>query len=334
MRKVVSPDMVAHLWANQSQSDARNAGNTFYFVDTTIYSYGGHFPIARHVNGEVLMTTRRYSTTTARHIRKVESASRQFAKVYCYNVQAESKTEHYSNLKHIEDEFNTYVMKAAKARHYTDSYLAYAENQAQQYVAYCELFKLAYIPLTIPEDYKSQCKVKIQAQKKYRAEQEVLQAKKAEEERVKLLEAYEQWKLGEQVHCNFYSLPIALRLCANGDNVETSKGAEVPKSHALRVWKFINSLLAKNITPMDTDGTLWRKNGHTFHVGHFQIDTVYVNGDFVAGCHRIDYTELQRFAKVLQWDTLEQEQASIGEQVPCSFYDLPKPYNRGGDYAR
>ena len=47
------------------------SGNNFYFDGDTIYSYGSHFPIARHVETKrgraVLFTTRDYSVTTSGH---------------------------------------------------------------------------------------------------------------------------------------------------------------------------------------------------------------------------------------------------------------------------
>lgn len=68
MRKVLSPEMVAHLWANKAQDEARNAGETFYFTGPTIYSYGSHFVIAHHLdNGVVLWNDAGYSNTTSRH---------------------------------------------------------------------------------------------------------------------------------------------------------------------------------------------------------------------------------------------------------------------------
>ena len=71
IRYVHPVDMIAHLWANRSQDSARNAGGNFYFDGDTIYSYGSHFPIARHVETKrgraVLFTTRDYSVTTSGH---------------------------------------------------------------------------------------------------------------------------------------------------------------------------------------------------------------------------------------------------------------------------
>lgn len=67
MKKVVSNAQVAKLWASQKQWTAKNAQGSFYYRDSTIYSYGPHFPIARWINNTVYFTTRSYSKTTAKH---------------------------------------------------------------------------------------------------------------------------------------------------------------------------------------------------------------------------------------------------------------------------
>src|ERR1044072_2346791 len=69
---------IAHLWANQSQHSASNRGN-FFFEGDTIYSYGHHFPIARHITNEdgkkfILFTQSSYSNTTSKHIQVVSQA--------------------------------------------------------------------------------------------------------------------------------------------------------------------------------------------------------------------------------------------------------------------
>jgi hypothetical protein len=68
MKRVHSPDMVAHIWANKGQDDARNAGGNFYFTGPVLYSYGSHFVIAAHLeNGRILWNDASYSNSTARH---------------------------------------------------------------------------------------------------------------------------------------------------------------------------------------------------------------------------------------------------------------------------
>ena len=54
---VVSPETVAHLWANQVQQEAKNSNRSFYFYGPSIYSYGSHFEIARHVTKLKLVVT-------------------------------------------------------------------------------------------------------------------------------------------------------------------------------------------------------------------------------------------------------------------------------------
>src|SRR5260370_7685600 len=59
---------IPHLWAHRTQDEARNRQGNLYFTGDTIYSYGSHFPVARHVTnpaGErgALFTTPTYTVT-------------------------------------------------------------------------------------------------------------------------------------------------------------------------------------------------------------------------------------------------------------------------------
>jgi len=67
MKTVFNNDMVAHVWAAQSQSEGRSSNGNFYFRDSVIYSYGSHFPIAKMHNGIVLFNADSYSPSTQRH---------------------------------------------------------------------------------------------------------------------------------------------------------------------------------------------------------------------------------------------------------------------------
>jgi hypothetical protein len=70
---------IPHLWAHRTQDETRNRQGNLYFTADTIYRYGSHFPIARHlVNGAgewaVLFTTATYGVTTSSHCSAVRSA--------------------------------------------------------------------------------------------------------------------------------------------------------------------------------------------------------------------------------------------------------------------
>lgn len=128
MKHVVNDSQVAHLWAHwtpdSAQQDARVARNNFYFDGDTIYSYGRHFPIARHAaryedkpTGKrnpraILFTRHKNSVTTNGHIRLVRSALQRYTGkdaagfsfdnrpiFYVNEVKASSPYDHKSNFK-------------------------------------------------------------------------------------------------------------------------------------------------------------------------------------------------------------------------------------------
>lgn len=69
VKAVVNEGQVAHLWAHQAQSTARNGRGNFYFEGATIYSYGSHFPTGHLLNErEVLLNDSKWpGPTTAGH---------------------------------------------------------------------------------------------------------------------------------------------------------------------------------------------------------------------------------------------------------------------------
>lgn len=86
MKQVFNTNEVAHIWAAQSQDKGRNPGGNFYFEGATMFSYGGHFPIATIEGNDVLFTLRSYSNTTAKHIGKTRAAVSHRNLIYCYEV--------------------------------------------------------------------------------------------------------------------------------------------------------------------------------------------------------------------------------------------------------
>lgn len=68
---------VAHAWAGQQKEQGK--GSNLFFTGRSIFSYGAHFEIARHVHlkdgrAVVLFTTRDYSPSTSRHKSYVRNA--------------------------------------------------------------------------------------------------------------------------------------------------------------------------------------------------------------------------------------------------------------------
>lgn len=76
-----------------------------------------------------------------------------------------------------------------------------------------------------------------------------------------------------------------------GGRLSTSWGAEVPLPEAVKAFRFLK-LCRDNATP-------WKANGRTLEVGHFRVDSVDSSGNFVAGCHRINWGEVAALASRL-----------------------------------
>lgn len=77
MATVFSNDMVAHVWAQNCQSEGRSHNGQYYFSGRALYSYGSHF-VAGYVmpDGATLITADSYSITTSRHVSRAHSAAR------------------------------------------------------------------------------------------------------------------------------------------------------------------------------------------------------------------------------------------------------------------
>jgi hypothetical protein len=73
-----------------------------------------------------------------------------------------------------------------------------------------------------------------------------------------------------------------------GDQLETSRHATCPFKHA--VLAFMKAQECKRL------GIEWRRNGHSIHVGHFQVDHIDAQGNLRAGCHTLLFEEMMILA--------------------------------------
>jgi len=97
------------------------------------------------------------------------------------------------------------------------------------------------------------------------------------------------WRAGAHIYGLPYELPTMLRI--KGDKIETSKGAEFPVEHGKRAFPIIAELRER--------GQGWHRNGHSIHLGHFAIDEIEPNGAVHAGCHIVEWPEIERCAREL-----------------------------------
>ncbi len=311
-RHVFPTDEIAHLWMHQTQKDARNPQGNFYFDGDTIYSYGGHFPIARHVTnvrGEkaVVITTRRYSNTTASHVSAVRRAIPDDVKRFdVVNVRPQSyrvnEVDHEQNMGAFVSEAKEALETAKRSRTYGLNKLDTAFGLLRDAKSYAKFFDLEFPDKDwkfLPEgEALTELRAKLEARrvKEAAAREAELAANRAAWERQRTINAMQEqekialWRSGEYTG-SLYNVPCMLRFASNGD-VETSQGARVPARHALRALRFVQEV--------KKSGKDWESNGHTFHIGYYAVRKVTGDGTLLVGCHTITWPEIELFAPQLE----------------------------------
>lgn len=115
------------------------------------------------------------------------------------------------------------------------------------------------------------------------------------------------WHKGADVRITFDAETGGAALRIRGDLLETSHGASVPLAHAIKAFRFVKLMRER--------GTEWQRNGKTIRVGHFQIDSIAANGDFVAGCHKFSWPEVERAAALAGVAEVEADDSAVVSSV-------------------
>ncbi len=113
-------------------------------------------------------------------------------------------------------------------------------------------------------------------------------------ELAKLEKARAEWLNGGSYSSLIRSGSVLLRVLnppfTTSSQVETSLGARIPYADAERAFHFAITRKEKG----------WHRNGEQFSVGSYQLEAINENG-IVAGCHRISWAEIERFATAQGW---------------------------------
>jgi hypothetical protein len=315
VKHVVSSGEVPHLWYHKTQDSARTSNGNLYFEGDTIYSYGSHFPIARHVSSgkqdAVLFTTRTYSVTTSGHCSAVRSAIPSDAVIFHVpelsyigqDYKNSEANEHKTNIADYLKRIETAIVTSARARSSWSKQGSHTDavNLLAELKAYGKFFRLRLPKLPGVPALDSKQMQAIRDREARTAACKAEETRKAREEAVKReAEKIERWRAGENVGC-LYNVPVMLRIRTFGADesvqhavamVETSRGAQVPVSHAIRGLRFVRAVVAK--------GEAYQRNGHTLHLGHYAIDRIDADGTLHAGCHVITLAEIERIAPSLE----------------------------------
>lgn len=287
--KIVFSDIstVAHMWASKQQDSARYSGGNFYYEGNTIYSYGSHFPIARHIeyNGKkaVLFTLNTYSNTTAKHIHVVRHACNHLNLIYCYDL-SNNHIVNFSRWQSVAEQTVSHLKTARKPEKYLNE-LNYITGQVNKYAEFFEV--------PIPDALKEVLSICTKEQyTEYQTKQTAqLEAERKRQERKDKAEhkkALAKWEAGETTRLYTRDGYDYLRPVGYGPTagVETSQGVTIPIAIAERFWGKIKG------NTLEVNDFIVNNHGHRFAVREV--------GDIIRiGCHTFKRSYILKFGNKL-----------------------------------
>ena len=290
---------VAHCWANQTKAKGR--GSNFFFEGESIYSYGGHFEVARLVQTErnktiALHTTTNYSVTTQRH--------KQEARMACHNLHDSFHVPSFpmrrdmpperiwfkETFKHYHDNAVESYRRAKRSRKYTDLHLRNAEEATANARLLKSHFPYATKGLrihSVNDDEIARIEAKAKAQAKRDRKE---RARRDKEERELMAEQEKEWlnhergRIGIGWRSPNRNARYLLRQHATKDRIETSHGAEVTMREGETFYKVIDRYRDR-----PTECPQANVNG-------FRLTRLEESGA-VIGCHTLSWEVMDDFAK-------------------------------------
>lgn len=240
MRNVLPTSELCHKWANMEQESGRTSTGSLFFNRSTIYSYGDHFAIAKHIVNEqgqraILFTLRGYSNTTAKHISSVWMSCKNDNIIHC----AYPNGKHEDNFKYWEQEAEhdgaSKLAKARKPEKYLNI-LSNIETKANNYAS--------YFGIELPETLKALLAIKDKteflafADKKAEFIKAERKRNQAEQKR-KFKEDVKKW-----FNCETSRLYTTYKydfLRINENRIETTQAVQIPLELGKRLYQSIKN---------------------------------------------------------------------------------------------
>lgn len=300
---------IPHLWFHKTQQSARNHGNLFFDGDT-IYSYGYHFQIARHVTNErgeaaVLFNSASDSSMTAQHKQHVRRAIPGGYPVFHCNAGRRTDLCINNCLRIMQREFDTTLSNLKSAKSKPSKACKYGEflvarSSLRNFLDFIgQEYEHLNHALTQAEeaDYRQMCdehdaKVSEARDKRSEASRTAFaawQMQREEDSKRTIAERIEAWRNGKYTSLP-YDTPTMVRI--NAGTVETSRGATFPLAHAVKGLPLVMAIINGNMEYQR------KESDPIIRLGHYTIDNIG-NGVLTAGCHNITYDEVRHFAELV-----------------------------------
>ena len=312
---------IPHLWAHQTQGEARNPQSNLYFEGPVIFSYRTTFPLGRLVERKgqtvALLTSHSHSNTTGRH---KTLTSRAVSHLQSFTVpelgedvwtasfkRQVLKVDHKANFKFFKEKIEDLAKKEIRARGGAKWHYRNAISTIREANAYCGFFGLrTRFQYPAEEALKRTIRNERRTATEENAEFRVTQKERAIKRAASEKRAVATW-LSSNAPAWQLDLPRSpVYLRTFGNDVQTSLGARVPISHA-------KAIIAKvRLIKAGTEAT-YQHNGHSIHAGDFRVDSITADGTLTAGCHVIKFDQLEALAINLGFEPFKVYIAAVGQ---------------------
>ena len=278
----------AHIWASQSQYEGR--ASRVFFEGGVIYSYGRHFPVARFApefGDIVLFTNRGYSSSTGKHKSLIRAAiPSKYAVIYCDDPSrpASHNLPIWENkAARLRSDFAIKTRKPSRANIAAEIYQA-VEAAAN----YCLALNIAipeWAGLTVAEN--EAIEYGREAARARALNADALRNKREALAALDSIERLQQWESGLAYGSTngFQYHPTVLRI--KGDQIQTSRGANIPVSDALALWPLL--VRAKRT------GNKLEAGLHSINLGAYRFNS-FDGQTLIVGCHSIAWNQLEKIA--------------------------------------
>lgn len=269
-------DEVIHLFAQQSQTDAKNSSRNIYMEKecnwkhdyaNVIYSYGKHYELARFIDpNTILINNSGHSVTTSKHIYSVTYGTSQYRRFF------KTETDLTSVLYKVTQLFNKW--KVARKPEMYVSQINSLWNSLNEYIDYRKLkVKRDKRYLEIKNIHKSINSGDAESVNNYRKKLAKKEAAKKQKELEKALTEFYNY---ERNYIRLGNEKDYLRLSKDGTKVETTQNISVSKESARDLYRAIKSGVSIKGKRIE------------------QYTVTSINGTLKIGCHDIDMNSVHK----------------------------------------
>jgi hypothetical protein len=280
--KYSSNSELVHIWANNSDPTINKSANSMSCQFDRLFSYSTC--IAEIVGNTVILNTCSYSNTTSKHQNYASGAVR-----HLDTIRLPFSGYNHSTLVLGQDSFNRvaevclkdvghYLVKASRSRKHADLYKAEALSIVENLNKYANLLNLAFSAPDLSEHQAAA----LRADKVRKEQDKIRKAEKIKQQAEDLV----RWQAGEDVRTYFERTALRIK----GDQVQTSRGANIPVADAIKLWPLL--LRVKN------SGKTLEAGLHSINLGPYRFNS-FDGQTLIVGCHSIAWDQLALMAEQL-----------------------------------